>query len=144
MPSKIPPRTKWQGWGWSEKEWAEYDREHERTKARLEGGTFLDPMDPLPHTTEDKVKAAIRAKPKVTRKVEWRSPDGKMVVVAGPFPRGFFRSDTRDTVAKASRVRSGELWAHEPTEREDRYAKCLLEDVVEILEEENDFGTVTP
>lgn len=93
---------------------------------------------------EKLIAAAATGKPHVIRKVEWRSPDGKMVVVAGPFPRGFYRSDTRDSVLKASKMRSADLWAHEPTSREDQFAKCLAADVVEIYGGENEFGTVIP
>jgi hypothetical protein len=116
-------------------------------EAPWEGDTSQAPM-PTPNLTgilsSGKVTQAKVGKPKVTRKVEWRSPNGKVVVVAGPFPRGFYRSDTRDSVEKASKIRSADLWAHEPTERDDRYAKCMVEDVVEIIGGENEFGTVIP
>jgi hypothetical protein len=97
-----------------------------------------------PRGKEGSVQQAKNARVKVTRKVEWRSANGRLVVVAGPFPPGFFRTDTRSTVAKASRMGSADMWAHEGTTKEDAFAKCMAEDVVEILGGENEFGTVIP
>lgn len=106
------------------------------------------PVIPLPwdepsSALEKLMKTAKRGKVKLPRKVEWRSEDGKMVVISGPFPRGFLRSETRTTVLGAAKQSGADLWARDETERDDRYAKCLAEDIVEVLDE-NEFGTVSP
>lgn len=88
--------------------------------------------------------AARSSIPKISRKVEWRSPDGKWVVVRGPFPNGFFRSETRKDPVKASMMKTHYIVNRPETETEDSYAKVLASDIVEILGGENEFGPVSP
>lgn len=79
---------------------------------------------------------------KLTREVHWKS--GKWGVVAGPFPHAFFRSETRDTVAKASKCPATDCMTRGETTRDDQYAKVLLADINEIHGGENEWGDVSP
>ncbi len=78
------------------------------------------------------------------RKVFWRSSSGKWVVVQGPFPDSFFRSETRDTPEKAAKLLVQDIYNRGPTTKEDQFAKCLASDILEIAGGENEFGTVSP
>lgn len=110
-PAKLTP-ARWQGWGME-----------------------------LDETPPDMSQLPTPRKPKLIRKVEWRSPDGSKVVVSGPFPEGYFRSDTRRSVVAASKLRPNEMWVHGGTADPEAYAKMLAQDVTEG---ENEFGEVIP
>lgn len=78
---------------------------------------------------------------KLPKVVHWRS--GRWGVVAGPFPEGFFRTETRDTWQKASKLYADTAAGRAGTTRDDQFAKVRLEDILEI-ETENEWGPVCP
>lgn len=81
--------------------------------------------------------------PKLVRKILWAAPDGITCVVAGPFPRSFKRSMTRDAVSKAALFDAWDIAPRDETTRDDQYALVFLYSVTEEPEE-NDFGPVMP
>lgn len=82
--------------------------------------------------------------PLLPRQVHWRGPGGKWVVVAGPFPDSFFRSETRDTPEKAAKLTVDTCYNRAGTTKDEAYAKVLAADILEIDSGENEFGTVSP
>ena len=86
-----------------------------------------------------------RGRPKMPKKVWWRSKSGKIVVVEGPFPAGLFRTDTRKTPEAAAKVPMGDMYTHsEPTNQTLRWAKVSAEDIIEIFDGENEYGEICP
>jgi hypothetical protein len=86
-------------------------------------------------------KMGLKA-PRLPRIVHWRK--GNWVVVQGPFPDPFYRSETRDSPEKASKLYTDECYNRPGTTKDDQYAKVRAEDILEILSGENEFGPVTP
>lgn len=76
---------------------------------------------------------------KLIREVLWQSPDGKHVVVAGPFPHGFVRSLTARTVVRASV--NGDLVSRNATSHDDQFAKVRARDIAPTA---NELGDVCP
>lgn len=81
---------------------------------------------------------------RLSRVVHWRSKSGKWVVVAGPFPQGMARSETRDRADIAAKANVDNIYCRTATTRDDQYAKVASSDVLEIYAGDNDFGPVTP
>lgn len=90
------------------------------------------------------MQAASKGRVRIRRAILWKSPNGKQAVVTGPFPRGLFRSDTRQTWQEATTARVSNMFAHEESTRSDRYALVLTGDVDEIDSGDNEFGPVSP
>lgn len=77
---------------------------------------------------------------KIQRATHWTSPDGRYVVVQGPFPEGFIRSLDCSTVAEArDRASSGLVERNETTRK--RYAKTFSKLVTQV---ENEWGEIAP
>lgn len=104
----------------------------------MDENTFLDTG-----RRTDMNHASIK-KQRLPRVVHWRSASGKWVVVAGPFPDLFSRSETRDDPEKASKALVDNVYTRGPTTRDDQYAKVLAADILEILSGTNEFGPVVP
>lgn len=90
------------------------------------------------------VKMGVSGLPLLPRVVHWRSQSGKWVVVSGPFPDPFYRSETRDAAASAAKITVDTCYNRSGTTRDDQYAKVLAADILEIHSGENEFGQVTP
>lgn len=88
------------------------------------------------------VREAERQKVKITRNILWRK--GDWVVVEGPFPHMFSRSETRSSVDKASKLSKSYIMARPETFSEGNYALCHKSDVIEVLSGDNEFGVVSP
>lgn len=101
------------------------------------------PMVPLVLEGEMSLKSGKLTRKLLPKEVFWRHADGRTVVVAGPFPEGFFRTETRDSVRAASTTFVPSMCARPSTTRSDQYAKVLAEDILDTGGE-NEFGTVTP
>lgn len=82
--------------------------------------------------------------PKISKVIHWRSPDGKHCVVSGPFPDGLYRGDTHKGVKGAAKTHPDDMWVHGDTTREDRFAKVMTKDVIEVFGGDNEFGPVSP
>lgn len=88
-----------------------------------------------------------RPRPTVTKPqkvVYWRSASGKWVVVQGPFPDPFYRSETRSTPEKAAKLIIDDIYNRPGTTQTDAYAKVLASSVEELDGGENEFGPITP
>lgn len=81
---------------------------------------------------------------KLARVVHWRHHTGKWVVVSGPFPDRFYRSETREEVGKAAKILVDDIFNRPATTREDQYCKVLASDILEIKSGENEFGPISP
>ena len=97
-----------------------------------------------PHGPEEGGMMKFNDKPLIARVIHWRHPNGKWVVVQGPFPEAMYRSETRETAEKAARIMAADCYARPATTRQDQYAKVLAKDVLEIQSGENEWGTVAP
>jgi len=86
----------------------------------------------------------IPPKARLPRVVHWKHHNGKWVVVAGPFPESFYRSETRDDPKKAAKITVDEIYNRSATSRDDQYAKVLASDILEIMSGENEFGPISP
>lgn len=84
-----------------------------------------------------------RAFPKLARVVHRRSANGRWVVVEGPFPDGFPRSETRDDPDKALKLLTDGVFAR-PGTAKATYAKVSANDIVEVGGGSNEFGPVSP
>lgn len=93
---------------------------------------------------EEEMKPLPKVDKRIPRVVHWRSQTGKWVVVQGPFPDQMYRSETRDTVEKASKLSTDNLYNRGETTKEDHYAKVLAKDIQEIDSGENEWGPVSP
>lgn len=82
--------------------------------------------------------------PRLVREVLWRSANGRWVVVAGPFPDLFPRTETRDTVDRAGKLLVQNIFARPATTREDTYAKVSISDILEVTGGKNEFGPISP
>ena len=89
-------------------------------------------------------KIVKQGRNKLVREVKWRSGDGRWVVVSGPFPQAFPRSETRDSVKKAALQPYLDVVTRPETTREDAYAKVSAMDVIEVQGGANEFGPVSP
>lgn len=74
----------------------------------------------------------------ITREILWTSPNGKYVVVCGPFPRGFVRSVDAKTASIAQNRACGTVVARHETTKQ-RFAKALAKNV---LAASNEWGEV--
>lgn len=81
---------------------------------------------------------------KLPRVVHWRSRSGKWVVVSGPFPDMFPRSETRDSAEKASKALVDNVYARGATTKPDQFAKVLAADIIEQHSGSNQWGPVSP
>lgn len=91
-------------------------------------------------TDLNKLKKA--QKPTLVRDVLWTSPNKLYVVVHGPFPHNFPRSETRSTVKAASTMPIYEIIGRAETTRDDQYALVYAEHI--SGPETNEFGPVMP
>lgn len=130
MSQEKPEKEKgWQGWGWIPEEWKKKSR-----------GDF----NQEPSELEDPLGALKLPGSKLPRVVHWRSHTGKWVVVCGPFPDRFYRSETRDSPEKAAKLPVDHIVNRAATTLEDQYAKVLASDILEISGGENEFGPISP
>jgi hypothetical protein len=91
------------------------------------------------------VQKLEKMKTKLVREILWRSENGRYVVVCGPFPEGFTRSETRDSWEKASRLDRYDIISRGETTKSTHYAKVEAKDILEVTPgETNNFGPVVP
>lgn len=76
---------------------------------------------------------------KLQKRILWTSANGQFAVVAGPFPYGFVRTLTSQTVEHASKRQ--DLVSRKATERDDQYAKVRMRD---LMPTSNALGDICP
>lgn len=148
-------QKRWEGWGWNEKTWEELEKRIEKSAEKEHPGKMVrpvtpeevEPWAPLEDEFSDPEIPMIKLPTtgnKLPRVVHWRHHTGKWVVVSGPFPDRFYRSETRDDVTKAAKILVDDVFNRPGTTRDDQFAKVLASDIIEISAGENEFGPISP